>query len=150
MAHPGVQALAVLGGRAARRAQVGAEDDGHLELAAGHVVHLGGLVGDLVHGQGQEIAEHDVDHRPHAGHGGADADAGKAGFGDRRVDHAGRAELLDQPAEHLERRAGLGDVFADDEDAGVAAHLLGQRLVHGLREGDLRVAGLRPAAWVQA
>src|SRR5713226_8130087 len=84
-AHPGLERLRVLGGRPARRPQRRAEDDGHLELAARHVVHLGGLVHHLVHGQRDEVAEHHVDDRPHAGHGGAHADAGIAGLGDRRV-----------------------------------------------------------------
>src|SRR2546425_2593157 len=36
----------------------GAEDDGHLQLAARHVVNLGGLVHDLVHGQIVRSEEH--------------------------------------------------------------------------------------------
>ena len=84
----------------------------------------------------QEVAEHDVDDRPHARHRGADAEAGEAGFRDRRVDDALRAELLDEAREHLERRAGLGDILADDEDARIAAHLLGQRLADGFAKGQ--------------
>jgi hypothetical protein len=67
-------------------------------------VDLGRLVDQLVHDDGQEIAEHDVDDRPQTGHGGADAEAGEAGFRDRRVDDAILAELFDQSGEHLERR----------------------------------------------
>ena len=136
VAHPGVEALAVLGGAAAGGAEGGAEHHRHLELAAGHVVRLGGLVDELVHHQRQEVAEHEVDHRTHAGHGGADRHAGEAGFADGRVAHPFGAELLDQAGEHLEGGAGLGDVLAQDEHARVAAHLLGERLVDGLGEGD--------------
>ena len=46
-----------------------------------------------------------------------------------------------RPEQHLERRAGLGDVLADDEDRGIAAHLLAQRLVDGLAERQLAHAG---------
>ena len=49
------------------------------------------------------------------GHRRADAEAGDPGLGDRRVEDALRPELLDEPREHLERRARLGDVLADDE-----------------------------------
>ena len=90
---------------------------GTFQLAARHVVDLGGLVHELIHDQRQEVAEHDVDDGPHAGHRGADADAGEPGLRDRRVDDALRAELVDEPLEHLERRAGLGDVLAHQEDA---------------------------------
>ena len=44
MADPGVQALASAARRTARRAQRGAQDHRHFELAAGHVVDLGRLV----------------------------------------------------------------------------------------------------------
>ena len=61
------------------------------------------------------------------------ADAGVAGLGDRRVDHALGAELLHQPEQDLEGGAGLGDVLADDEQTRVAAHLLGDRFADRLR-----------------
>ena len=47
------------------------------------------------------------------------------------------AEFFHQTREHLERRPRLGDIFADDEHSRIAAHLLRQRLVDGLGEGDL-------------
>src|SRR5581483_187828 len=49
----------------------------------------------------EKIAEHDIDHRAQAGHGRADADAGDAGFRDRRIDHPFFAELLTRPARTL-------------------------------------------------
>ena len=61
----------------------------------------------------------------------------KPGFGDRRVDDALLAELLDEAGEHLEGGARLGDVLAEDDDARVAAHLLGQRLADRFAERDL-------------
>ena len=60
-----------------------------------------------------------------------------AGFGDRRIDHALCAEFFDQARKHFERRARLGDIFADDENRRIAAHLFGQGFVDRLGEGDL-------------
>ena len=113
----------------------------HLPLAAGHVVDLGGLVGHLVHDDAQEVAEHDVDDRPHAGHRGADAEAGEAGFRDRRVDDAVLAELVDQAGQHLERRARLGHVLAHEDDLGIAAHFLGDRFLDRVAERQLANGG---------
>ena len=101
-------------------------------------MNLGRLIHHLVHDQPGEIAEHDVDHRTHTGHRRADADAGEAGFRDRRVEHAVGAELLHQAAEHLERRAGFGHVFAHDEDARDRAASLPRALRGQLRPESVR------------
>ena len=65
----------------------------------------------------------------------ADADAGEAVLGDRRVDDALGAEFLQQALRDLVGALVLGDLLAHDEDVAVAAHLLGhgvaQRLAHG-------------------
>src|SRR5881409_2653994 len=121
-----------------------AEDDGHLDLAARHAVRLGGLVDHLIHRQRDEVAEHHVDDRAHARHRGADADAGVARLGDRRVDDPLGAELLDEPREGLERMAGLGHVFADEEHARVAPHLLRDRFLDRLAVRQLSLAHDRP------
>ena len=134
VAEPGVQRLRMLRGRAARGAQRGSHHQRRFPLAARHVMNLGGLVHHLVHGEPDEIAEHDVDHRTHAGHRGAHGNAGEAGFRNRRVEHALGAELFHQAGEHFERMARFGDVFAQNEDARIAAHLFGQRFADGLRE----------------
>ncbi|MNC85518.1 hypothetical protein D3C83_11220 [compost metagenome] len=123
--------------RPPRRAHRRAEDERHLPLAARHVVDLRRLVADLIHDQHQEVAEHDVDDRPHAGHRGADAQAGEARLRDRRIDDPPGAEFLDQALEHLEGRARFGDVLAHEDDGRVAAHLFGNRLADGVAETDL-------------
>ena len=97
-------------------------------------MNLGGLIHHLVHREGQEVAEHDVDHRAHAGHRRADTYAGETSFGDGRIDDAVGAEFFDESGEDFERCAGLRDVFAEDADAGIAAHLFGESFAHGLRE----------------
>ncbi len=87
---------------------------------------FGRLVHHLVHGEREEVAEHDVHHRTQTGHRGAHGNAGEAGFGDGRIDHAPGAELLHQAGKHLERSAGLGHIFAQNAHPLVAAHLFGQ------------------------
>ena len=83
MADPGMQALAVLRGGAARRAQRRAHHQRHFELATGHIVNLRRLIDDLIHRQPNEVAKHDVNDRAHAGHRAADSQAGDASLGDR-------------------------------------------------------------------
>ena len=94
------------------------QDHRHFEFAAGHVVNLGRLIHELIHRQSDEIPKHDVYHRSHPGHGGADADAAYAGFGDGRIDDAFRAKFFHQAGKHFERSSGFGDILADDEDRG--------------------------------
>ena len=100
-------------------------------------MHLGGLVGDLVHGQGDEVAEHDVHDRTHPRHGRADRQPRDAGFGDGRVDDPRRPELFHQAGQHFERRTGLCHVLPNDEHRGIPPHLLGQRLPHSLPKRNL-------------
>ena len=90
VAVPGGIVLAVLGGDARRGAVRAAEDDRRAHLAAGHVERLGGRVDDLVDRLHGEVEGHELDDRLQAGHRRADADAGKAVLGDRRVDDAAR------------------------------------------------------------
>ncbi len=137
MGDPRVEALAVLRRGAPRRAERRPHRQRRLQAAARHVVDLRRLVRELVHDQGEEVAEHDVDDGTHAGHRGAEAEARDACLGDGRVEHTLAAELLHEPGEHLERRPCLGHVLPDHEDGRVAAKLLGERLVHRLRERDL-------------
>ena len=61
---------------------------------------------------------------------GADAEAGEAVLGDRRVDDALGAELLEQALADLVGALIFGDLLAHQEDVGVAAHLLG----HGVAQ----------------
>ena len=70
------------------------QDDRHLQPAAAHVLHLGGLVDHLAEGVEDEIEEHEVDHRPGAGHRGAGAHADEAALDDRGVAQALRPVLL--------------------------------------------------------
>src|SRR5450755_1925267 len=110
---------------------------------------FGGLIDHLVHGQCDEVAEHDVDYRTQSGHGGTYGESGETGFGDWRVEHAVFAEFFQQAGKYFKWRACFGDVLAHDADGGVAAHLFGQCLTNCLREryftnGCLRHTRPRP------
>ena len=69
---------------------------GAAELPAGHVERLRRRIDDLVDRLHGEVEGHELDDRAQARERGADADAGKAVLGDRRVDHAPVAEFLQQ------------------------------------------------------
>ena len=121
-----VHGLAVVGAGGEAAAVLGHEDDRDLRLAAEHVAHAAGLVGDLVHGQIEERPEHEVDHRPQPGHRRAHAHAGHRQLRDRRVHHPPGPELAVQAP-----RAGehpQPDVLADEQDALIGPHLLSERL----------------------
>ena len=66
---------------------------------------------------------------------GADAEPGEAMFGDRRVDHAPRAELFEQALADFVGALILRDFLAHQEDGVVAAHLFGHRVAQGLAHG---------------
>ena len=138
MAVPGGIVLAVLGGDARGRTVRAAEDDRRAHLAARHVERLGGRIDDLVDRLHGEVEGHEFDDRLQPGHRRADADAGKAVLGDRRVDDAPRPEFLQQALRDLVGALVLGDLLAHDEDVRVAAHLFGhgvaQRFAHGGRD----------------
>ena len=76
--------------------------------------------------------------------------ADDADLGDRRVDDALLAELVDQSVGDLERSAVRADVFADAEDVLVALHLLEQRLANRLEVGDLGHQGFSLRRGVRA
>jgi hypothetical protein len=124
----------VLGGDARRRAVRAAEHDRAAHLAAGHVERLGGGVDDVVDRLHGEVEGHELDDRLQARHRRADAEAGEAVLGDRRVDHALRPELLQQALGDLVGALILADLLAHEEHVAVAAHFLGhgvaQRLAH--------------------
>ena len=135
MRVPGRIILAVLGGDARGRAVRSAEHDLATHLPARHIERLGGGVDDLVHRLHGEIEGHELDDRLQARERGADAEAGKAMLGDRRVDHALRPELLQQPLRDLVGALIFGDLLAHHEHVLVAAHLLGHGVAQGFAHG---------------
>ena len=131
----------MLGAGAPAGAALRTQHHRHRQLAARHEVGLRGLVDELVERERDEVDEHDLDHRPHAGLRGADGDTAHGRLADRRVAHALGAELLRQADRRLVGPA-LGDVLADHDDALVVAHRPRQGGVHLLDEGRLSVTHL--------
>ena len=131
VAKPGVQRLRVLRARPACGAERSAHHHRNFPLPTGHVVNLRGLIDHLVHNERREITEHDVDDGTHARHCSPHGNARETGFGDRRIQHALGAELVDEPREDLEYRTGFRDVFTANEHPRVAAHLFRHRFTDG-------------------
>ena len=127
---------------AARGSERCAQHERHLEFPPGHVVSLGRLIHHLVHRQGDEVAEHDVDDRTHARDGRAYANPGKAGLRYGCINHPAGTKLLDEAREHLERGPCFGNVLAHDEDRGIPAHFLGKGLADSLAERNFSTVGL--------
>ena len=125
--------LAVLRADPARRAVGPAEHDRAAHLAARHIIGLGRRIDDVVDRLHREVEGHELDDRLQPAHRRARAEAGKAIFGDRRVDHALRPELVEQALGDLVGALILGDFLAHHEHAVVAAHFLGHRVAQALR-----------------
>jgi hypothetical protein len=107
-------------------------------LAAGHEAQLRRMVDDLVHRHGDEVHQHDLGDRAHAGQRGADRRTDDRLLRDRRRAHACAAELGRQALGNLEDAATLfvGDVLAEHDHARVHLHRVMQRAREGFGEGD--------------
>ncbi len=135
MGEPRRIVLAVLS-RDTRRCAVGAtEHDRGFHLSAGHVEGLRRGVDDLVHRLHGEIEGHELDDRLEAGKRRADTNAGKPMLGDRSVDHAPVAELLQQALSNLVGTLIFGNLFTHHEHIAVATHFLGHRVAQGFAHG---------------
>ena len=95
---------------------------GHRDLAAEHITHLRRLIDQLVHADGQKVAEHQLGDGPQSGRRRADRAADDGAFGDRRVAHSIRAELIYHSGADTEAAAERADVFAEQYDVGVFTH----------------------------
>ena len=99
------------------------------------------LIDDLVEGAGDEIGKLHLGNGPVAAHRRADADADDGRLGNRRVDDARLAELLEQPLGHAEGAAVRADVLAEHEHLRVAPHFLGERFADGFQIRQLFAHG---------
>ena len=123
--EPGLGVLRVE--RPAGEAAARGQPDDHRHGDALAVVQLCGDVHKLVEAAGDEVGElHLADRLQSLGRG-ADGGADDRVLGKRGVDHAGAAELLDEPVGDLEGPAERTDVLAEADHRVVAAHLLTQR-----------------------
>ena len=127
--------LAVLGGHARGCAIRPPKHDLAAHLTARHIEGLRCRIDELIHRLHGEIEGHEFDNGLEAGERGTDAEASKAMFGNRRVDHALGTKLLQQPLGHLVCTLILGDLFAHDEDIFVATHFLRHCVAQGLAHG---------------
>jgi hypothetical protein len=96
----------------------------HRDADAGAVARLGGEVGDHVEGARDEVGELHLGDRPQSHHGRADRRSHDRALGERRVEHALFSEAIAQAGGELECPSVHADVFAEQEDAVVALHLL--------------------------
>jgi hypothetical protein len=84
---------------------------------------------DRLHG---EIPCHEFHHGLQPGEGRAHPHARKAVLGDWRIDHAARAEFLQQALGDLVGALVLRDFLAHDEHVGIAPHFLGHGVAQSL------------------
>src|SRR5499427_8002403 len=96
---------------------------------------LGRGADDLIEGEDGEVERHHRDHGPQAQHGRPHPHPRDAGLADGRVDDALLPELLEEALGHLVGAVVEPDLFAHDEHARVAAHLLAQGEVEGFAIG---------------
>ena len=82
-----------------------------------------------------EVERHELDDRPQARHGRADAEAREPLLGDGRIDYAPAAELLQQTLRDLVGALIFGDFLAHHEDPWVATHLLGHCIAECIADG---------------
>src|SRR2546426_12658670 len=106
-----------------------ADHERHRGPAAEHVAELRRLVDELVHREGDEVEDLDLDDGPEPGDRRAHAGAHERRLRDRRVAHAVLAEALAEPARHAADAADQADVLPHDEDPLGALHLRLERLV---------------------
>jgi len=83
-------------------ALLGANDQRHFHLAAGHVTELGDLVDQRVSRHQGKIHVHDFDHRAQPGHGGSGRQPHKGRLRNGGVAHPPCAKLGFQPLGHGE------------------------------------------------
>ena len=95
------------------------------------------LVDQAVHRQGEEVAEHDLQHGALPRDRRAERRARHRQLGDRRVEDALRPVLLVEPGRGREHASGDGDVLAEEDDTVVAGELLVERVANRVSELEL-------------
>ena len=142
MAVGGPDVVAAVGGAA--------HDDGDVDQAAGHVADTGGVVDELIEGDGMERPEHQLHDRADAEHGGTDAHADESSLGNRRVHDTLVTPFRPEAFGHFVGAVVLGHFLAHEDDVFVAGKFfveafterfaVGQDAGH-LRDGDGGVVG---------
>ncbi len=110
----------------------GADRDRHVGSAAGHVAQLCGVVGDLVHADGEEVIDHDFGDRPQTGQRCADGSADDGLLGNRRRPHPVQPVLRRQAGRGFDYAARrIMNVLAQQEHPVVAV----ERQIEGVVDG---------------
>jgi hypothetical protein len=97
---------------------------GELEVAVGPIPHPSGLRDELVERRVNEVGEFDLGNGDQAVEGHADGQPHDQGFGERRVDDAPLAELIEESLGHPKHAAARADVLSQDDQALVGGHRL--------------------------
>src|SRR5438067_13663412 len=92
-------------------------------VSAPAIATLGRIVCQQIESARDEIDELKLGHSLHAHQSRAASRADDRSFGNRRIDHALFAEVIDQSVSNFERTAVSADVFTNHEHSRVALHL---------------------------
>jgi len=116
--------MSVLGGELDPAAVGSPDHQRNLDLAAGEIADLRGVLDDLIDRQEREVHGHHLDDGPHAHHGHADGRSRESTLADRGVDHPFGAVLLEEVDGDEVSAAVDADVLTDEDDALVAVQLV--------------------------
>ena len=107
-----------------------AYDHGRGHLAIGHIAQLRCLQRELSGSLEKEIGKHQVCNAAHSGRRRSKRSSGKSEFGDRRVDHPLRPELLVEVFRVSESPAAFACALAEIDQVWIAPHLLADAVTH--------------------
>ncbi len=107
------------------------DDDGAIDFATGHVADHGGVVDDLIPGDGVEAPEHEFHDGANAEHGGADSHADETGLADGGIDDTVITPFVPKAFGDFVGTVVLGDFLTHQDDHGIA----GEFLIEGFAEG---------------
>src|SRR6266478_2317775 len=127
--------------RSAVHAASGRPANHHGRRGVPEVVSLGDEIRNLIEGADDEIDELHFANGAQAAVAHPASSADNGALADRRVNHALRAEALQQTFAGLEGAAVHADVFPHQNDRRIAFHLLEHGLLDGFEKRDLRSVG---------
>ena len=141
------QALAVCGPIPAFAPHRRPDDQRHLDLAVIHVAKLGGVIDELVRGQGKKVAEHNLAHGPQPSQREAVAKTDNGRLADRGIEDAPRKLRAEIPGDFERATVRAFDVLADEHNPLIALHITAKRVVdaahHPLARRQIGPAPLR-------
>src|SRR5579872_3727431 len=112
-----------------------ADNDGQLRVPPEHILHLGHLIDDLIHGHIKEIAEHNLGDGLEARSRGSDGGPDNGAFGDRRVSHSLWPVLRQQPLRYRKRSSEQAHVLAEEDGSFVRGENVVERGIQSFPNG---------------